>query len=40
MECLVQEIGKYMSSITEIALEEENSHKYFSMMQRSEELYR
>jgi hypothetical protein len=39
LDSLVTEIGSYMASITEYALEEENSDRYFGILKKNEEMY-
>lgn len=39
LPCLLQEINSYLSEITEMALEEENSRNYRCFMDRNEELW-
>lgn len=36
---LVQEINRYLTEITEMALEEENSHNYITFMNKTQEYY-
>jgi hypothetical protein len=40
LDAVVQEIGGYIASITEFAIEEESSNRYYDLIKKNEQLYR